>query len=230
MKKHIIAKKATLILALMISINAFAQKVKLTMGRDTVWVLPSQIGHAIDSIKSERLRTYENERKRLQDSLEEEERLAIRRAPALYYLSASEDGTRYMEKEIRPDSSLVASMPHDSIVTFSALSYAVLSRIAKGRAPDSTAMEEFRESIIEEMAAKKAVLAKDRFEMRECDSCVESIVEEISQNKRYWKRLTSEKTEGIAVCVWRTRTWMRIEIEHTRGWIRIRRTIEEEIE
>ena len=226
-------KIAISLLMLALAASSFSQKIMMTIGRDTAWIYPENIGRAIDSARTAHMLRYEAERKRLRDSLEREAALALKRAPTLYYQSSFEmDGKTYsyIEAEQRPDSSLVASVAHDSIKTFSLLSMQALDSISKLRRypiqADSSEQEDFRkETLIEMVGKKRGILAKDEFEGCECRECVAEVLSYISCYKRFWKRLLSDKTTGIDLCVYRSRECIFISVCRHRGAFFVCRTI-----
>lgn len=197
-------------------------QLRVILGKDTINLKDvSEIKKVIDSINTEQFRIYELQRKKIQDSIEEAAILEFKRAPTLYYIDSSYENDKtftYINSEKKPDDELVNKHNPDSLVTFSYLNYDVLNKINTNRNQkieiDSSLQEIFLEEELFETVRKnkKALLVKDEFENCQCSECVDEVIYYLSSYKRFWKRLTSDKTKYIYLSVSRNQNNLYISV------------------
>jgi hypothetical protein len=197
-------------------------QLRVILGKDTIKIKDvSEIQKVIDSINTEQFKIYELQRKKIQDSIEEAAILEFKRAPTLYYIDTSYEYEKpfiYTNSEKKPDDELVNKHKHDSLVTFSYLNYDVLNKINTYRNKkleiDSTSQSVFIEDELLEIVrkSKKGLLVKDEFENCQCDECVDEVIYYLSSYKRFWKRLTSDKTKYIYLSVSRNQNNLYISV------------------
>ena len=197
-------------------------QLRVILGKDTINLKDvSEIKKVIDSINTEQFRIYELQRKKIQDSIEETAILEFKRAPTLYYIDSSYENDKtftYINSEKKPDDELVNKHKPDSLVTFSYLNYDVLNKINTNRNQkieiDSSLQEIFLEEELFETVRKnkKALLVKDEFENCQCSECVDEVIYYLSSYKRFWKRLTSDKTKYIYLSVSRNQNNLYISV------------------
>lgn len=197
-------------------------QLRVILGKDTINLKDvSEIKKVIDSINTEQFRIYELQRKKIQDSIEEAAILEFKIAPTLYYIDSSYENNKtftYINSEKKPDDELLNKHKHDSLVTFSYLNYDVLSKINTNRnlkiEIDSSLQEIFVEEELFETVRKnkKALLVRDEFENCQCTECVDEVIYYLSSYKRFWKRLTSDKTKYIHLSISRNQNNLYISV------------------
>lgn len=199
-------------------------QLRVIIGKDTIHLKDvSEIQGVIDSINTSHFKIYEKERKRIQDSIEEAAILEFKRSPTLYYIDTEIVNNKpyiYVNSEKKPDDELLIKHKHDSLKTFSQLNYGVLNKINEYRKQkievDSLIQSEFVENLLydEVYKNKKALLVKDEFEDCLCYECVDEITYYLSSYKRFWKRLTSDKTECIYISISRNKDNLYISVSY----------------
>lgn len=197
-------------------------QLRVILGKDTIKIKDvSEIQKIVDSINTSQHQIYELHRKQIQDSIEEAEILELKRAPTLYYIDSSYENDKiftYINSEKKPDDELINKQKPDSLVTFSYLNYDVLNKINTHRNRkieiDSSLQETFVEDELFETVRrnKKALLVKDEFENCQCTECVDEVIYYLSAYKRFWKRLTNDKTKYIYLSISRNQNNLYISV------------------
>jgi len=215
-------------------------QIRIIVGKDTIKTdNVEKIQPIIDSINTAHFLKYQEDRRKIEDSLEQEEIMRFKRSPTFYYMDTIlENGKKITinESEKDPDSLLISRFKnkYDSLKTFSAINIEVLKRINEWRTNkieiDSTNQAEYVESVIIDQVyyGKRALLVKDEFEVC-CTECVEEIICYLSSDNKYWRKLINNKNKEINISVSRNRDFIFVWVKRKRGILTLQRFFEIEI-